>query len=335
MPDSYALIGANGSPYSVKMRALMRYRRLPFDWVLRTPAVREEISHLKPQLIPVLRLPGGGGHVMDSTVQAALLEERHPSERSVIPEEPGDAFLNHLIEDMADEWVTKMMFHYRWRDEADQLYCSRWIISDTRPDLDGEAFDAAAEAIRSRQVGRLALVGSTPQNAPVIEAGYMRLIRHLDATLARRPYLFGTRPSLADFALFGQLKTLADDPTPMRIMRGCAERLSHWVRRTDDLSGLEGEWSGSGAGSSAAVRGLLEMAGDTYLPFLAANAKALEEGAPEVQLTLCGQDYVQAPFSYQAKCFRRLRDLFAGLDGDARKRIEPELDAAGCLRFLA
>ena len=335
MSQFYRLIGGNGSPYSVKMRALMRYRRLPFIWVMRTPDIRQELADLKPQLVPVLQLPDNGEYLLDSTFQALALEQRHPGARSVIPDDPAQAFLCHLIEDMADEWLTKMMFHYRWRDEGDQFYCSRWIVSDAMPGLDDAAFEAAANTFKERQVGRLALVGSTPQNAAVIEAGYMRLIRLLGRTLDKDGYLFGTRPSLADFALLGQLKTLADDPTPMHIMRAVANRLTHWVRRNDDASGVEGEWRSAGAEPSPATTGLLEMAGDTYLPFLAANANALEAGADEVRLTLCGQDYVQAPFRYQAKCFSRLRDLYAALDGDVRARLAPVLERTGCTAYLS
>lgn len=335
MSVPYRLIGGNGSPYSVKMRALMRYRRIPFIWIMRTPEIRRELVELKPQLVPVLQLPDGGEYLLDSTFQALALEERHPGIRSTIPDDPAQAFLTHLIEDMADEWVTKMMFHYRWRDEEDQRYCSRWIISDAQPGLDDDAFQAAADAIRQRQVGRLPLVGSTPENAAVIESSFMRLIRLLGRTLDQNGYLFGTRPSLADFALFGQLKTLADDPTPQRIMRAVANRLTHWVRRNDDASGVEGKWREPDAEPSEALVGLLRMAGDTYLPFLEANARAVAHGNEEVRLTLCGQDYVQAPFGYQAKCYARLRKLFAELDADSRARIEPLLTNSGCASYLS
>jgi hypothetical protein len=51
----YRLIGSTASPYAIKLRALLRYRRIPFDWVIMTRARREATEHLRPNLIPVLQ----------------------------------------------------------------------------------------------------------------------------------------------------------------------------------------------------------------------------------------------------------------------------------------
>jgi glutathione S-transferase len=55
----YRLIGSTASPYAIKMRALLRYRRIPFDWVIMTKALRKQTQHLRPNLIPVLQYPDG------------------------------------------------------------------------------------------------------------------------------------------------------------------------------------------------------------------------------------------------------------------------------------
>ena len=49
------------------------------------------------------------------------------------------AFLAHLIEDFADEWLTKAMFHYRWAYDADIQYASLWIADDFFPAQKGAA----------------------------------------------------------------------------------------------------------------------------------------------------------------------------------------------------
>lgn len=327
--ERYQLYGGGGSPYSQKMRAILHYRRLPFDWVQITPAIRSQIKHDGPPIIPILRLPEDQSLHVDSTPLAFQLEERH-SERSIIPDDPAMAFLSNLIEDLGDEWVTKMMFHYRWDLEIDQVYSSRQIISDNSPGLRGDDLKQAAEAIRQRQVERMPLVGCTRQNKPIIERSFHELLAILDSFATRDEFIFGTRPSLADFGLFGQLKTLASDHTSMLIMRNTVPSVYDWVRRLEDSSGIEGEWHEL-ADMRPAVTELLKFSARYYLPFLEANANAHAEGADTLTVELAGRIFQQPTFKYQVKCYDRLRKLLQNERVDALRGLLAETE---CLRYL-
>ncbi len=330
MAGEYRIIGGLGSPYSMKMRAVMRYRRLPHVWIQMGPEHETERAQVKPAVIPVIQYPDGSYH-NDSTPMILDLERLHPGQRSVLPDNPADAFLALLLEDMADEWGTKLMFHYRWFAERDQLQLSRWLAFDRLDGLDHIL--AFADAFRSRQVGRMALVGCTPANAPVIEETARRLLAIFEAQVPERKYLFGTRPSLAEFSWYGQLSQLIVDPSPNDLMRQIAPFTSRWVMQMDDASGVEGEWTPEAR--AAAVESLLAFAGEVYFPFLLANAAAVARGDETFTVELLGKPWTQGAFRYQAKCLANLRAAFVALDDKVRAELEPLLLRTGCLALLS
>ena len=340
MPDRYRLYGVLGSPYAAKLRALLRYRRLPFDWI---PAgfdwapdyvpVRPEIAAVTPRVIPIVWFPSDGSYRNDSTVVAYDLEALHP-DRSVVPPDPGLAFLSHLLEDMGDEWCLKIAFQYRWGNEEDRNHTNRLVMAEL---LGGgtpqQRIRAAAEQFRDRQISRMPLVGCTPFNAPVIEESYRRVLDALTLLRERQAFLFGSRPSLGDFGLFGALFTCRNDPTPGAIMRQRSPAALDWIHQLDEGSGIEGEWNSAGTVAEP-VLDLLRHAGTVYLPFLAANAAAIDAGQAEVATTLLGRPFRQSSFRYQAKCLRWLRAEYAGVQGPSKRRLDEVLQATGCLPYL-
>src|SRR5260370_12751508 len=114
----YKLIGPTSSPYAIKLRALLRYRRIPFDWVIMTKALRKQTEDLRPHLIPVLQYPDGtfGG---ETTTLAYDLEARH-RERSVIPKDKAASFVRDLPAAISREWAPKPLSLYLSLDPAAQ-----------------------------------------------------------------------------------------------------------------------------------------------------------------------------------------------------------------------
>ena len=172
-------------------------------------------------------------------------------------------------------------------------------------------------------------MGCTEQNRPLIEGTFQELIQVLDDHVTEQPYLFGGRPSRADFGLYGQLTQLVNDPTPSERMREIAPYTWRWVHQLDDRGGLEGEWMGADEPLPEGVLALLRMCGEVYFPFLVANAAAFENGEKRFAFEARGCEYSQGTFKYQVKCLAELRRRFASLDGRTRARAEQILEQTG------
>lgn len=318
--NPYEVYGALGSPYSLKVRAAMRAKRLAHTWTGMTGEERAGImANVKAPVIPVIRRPDGSW-ANDSTPFLLSIETEG---RALLPDDPALRFACLLLEDMADEWFMKAMFHYRWTYADDQEWCANWLMFDSMPDAGQETVEAAAATIRARQISRMPLVGCTPETAPVIEASWQRSCRALEGmALGPSRFLFGGRISLADLGFYGQLKVMSYDPTPMAWLRGHAPYLYRWLDHADDAGGIEGDWLDTDeALASPAVAALLAQAGDTYLPFLTANAAAIAAGEATFTVALEGGPYAQGVFRYQAKCLETLKAEWAALTPEVRTRL--------------
>ena len=118
------LIGSPPSPYTRKMISILRYRRIPYSLTWGDPAAElTKMGIAKPKIgfLPTFLLPDEAGAlqaVCDSTPIIRRLESEIEG-RSVIPTDAALAFIDYLLEDFADEWCTKYMFHYRWHFDED------------------------------------------------------------------------------------------------------------------------------------------------------------------------------------------------------------------------
>ncbi|MEM7711069.1 MAG: glutathione binding-like protein, partial [Pseudomonadota bacterium] len=147
-----------------------------------------------------------------------------------------------------------------------------------------------------------------------------------------QPFLLGDRPCLADFGFFASMFWhFSNDPTPGRIMQERAPGVYEWVARMWNVTAAKTV----GLGLSPAVapdlwRPLLADAGEAYLPYLHANALALDAGRTQFDLHVQGHVFPGVHVSpYRTWCRERLQGFAAALSDADRDRVRAVLDPLG------
>jgi len=333
------LMGAPGSPYTRKMLAYLRYRRISYEFMLGDRVTDLDLPRPKVELLPTFYLSNDEGEieaVVDSTPLIRRFEQAFPG-REAVPSDPALAFINYLVEDYADEWLTKPMFHYRWYYDADIKKAGSILPLWHGLQMDTEQHQKFSSSVADRQISRLYVVGSNDVTASVIEASYRRFLEIMDDLIAHQTFVLGSRPSSADFGIYAQLTQLAKfDPTPMSICLRDAPRVYAWVDVVDDLSGQVCEEDGwmSVEVVSDVLRPLLSEIGRVYAPALIANANALQAGNKHMETTIDGKPWEQPTFPYQGRCPGWIREEYQKLAANDRAQVDYILAGTGCEELL-
>ena len=264
--DRYKVVGSNASPFAIKLRAIFRYRRLTHTWYLNRGAIAEATAHVRPPIIPKVHFADESEQTwhVDSSPIAYLLEARH-AERSIIPDDPVQAVLSHLLEDFGDEWGTKVMFHYRWQDHdkgGDRNRMGWWMLyPGMGPTLD-EELESKTRDFYKWHIPLWPVAGIEPDNVPLIEEMYRQILDAWEDVLREQEFLFGSRPSLGDFGFYGQLFQCGMNYASRDVMNERCRRLPAWLSLMDDSGGVEGHWLDSTLPLNKGVQKLLWLAGE-------------------------------------------------------------------------
>jgi len=308
------------SPFSDKVQGIFRYKQIPFTRVEVNPKVTAEILVPKTgrHLIPGLLKPDGSG-LGDSTRIAHYADDLVP-DPPLLPTPPRLEFLTHLLEDYFDEWLTKVMFCLRWTFRADGERAAA-VFADTMA-----TDEVPAEQIRELAPARMRkqmhfLIGGA-QNSPFFESEFKRIYLALDPHLAKHRYLFGPRPTLADFALWGQTKQMREDPTPGSWMERDHPHVCAWVERFTagsyrDDANAPGEWI-----DPALLEELYRRIEFTYFPWVLGNRKAVAAGAKTFRFELDGFEIDFPAGGYLEKCFATVEQRRAALSSEDRAAID-------------
>jgi hypothetical protein len=177
--------------------------------------------------------------------------------------------------------------------------------------------------------------GVTADNREHVEQGYLRVLGTLESIFQQRPFIFGDRPTLADFGLFGPMfRHFSQDPTPAQIMRETAPGVFEWVGRMWNAraSQLSGELV---SGIPGDILPLLQEIGATHLLNLAANTQAWREHKKHYDVTIQGAHYTRLPVCrYRSWCLEQLQNHCKQLPPGTRDSLQQLLEANCCWQPL-
>jgi glutathione S-transferase len=338
MAKKYKIFGSEISPYSIKVRSWFRYKGIPFTWkILNYENNAEFKKYAKIPLIPLVVSPDRTEALQDSTKIIQYLEKRFPSP-STSPSNQDIGFLSLLLEEYADEWLNKPMFHYRWNYKNDEQQTSK-IISDhiipkkiqNIPIIGNLSKSLIQGPVSKRMKSRFHFVGISKNNSKTIEESFVNIIHLLTNHLSTRPYIFGKRPSLADFAIWGQIYNLWHDPTPKKFIENEYSDLINWIDRMIDPK-TEGKFESLDSLMPTLMPILKEEIGELFLPWAKANSSAVKKNENNFTIKLKGREFTQKSQKFQAKTFSTLRDCYQ--KASTHSELNHLLQESNCLKHL-
>jgi len=325
--NHYRVHGMTQSYFTRKMTGYFDYKGIP--WLLRRFAGNSPRAMAAGFQggVPVIETPDGQ-FMWDSTPMIHHLELRFP-QPAVLPDDPVQRFLCYVVEDAADEWLYRPAVGTRWHFAENHAVAGVELARDVTVQMSlscDQAYAVAGAHVRSSW-GPL---GVTADNMQFWVDDVLRpWMRVLGAHLAQRPYLFGARPALADFALFGgNAAHFVNDPLCRRWVEEDApavvQHTHHLLEPEDQQFGV---WNTAGDVPETLVA-LLANLGTMYLPWV---SRACADGVADIVFA----NGTRAPV-HATDFLREARSVLLARYRDLRcARLDAVLERAGILPFFA
>jgi glutathione S-transferase len=324
---AYRVHGMMQSYFTRKMTGYFDYKRIPWRFRRFAGMSPQAAAAGFPGGVPVVETPDGG-FMWDSTAMIHHLELRFP-EPAVLPADPTQRFLCYVLEDAADEWFYRPAVGSRWYFAENGAVGGFGLARDIAARMPVTA-DQAFAGVGAHVRASCGPLGVTAENIGTWIDDVLRpWMRVLGAHLETRPYLFGARPSLADFALFGgNAAHFTNDPLCRRWLDEDAPAVvRHTTRLLEPEDETFGGWDAP-ADVPPTLTALLAQLGRTYLPWV---SRACADGVADVVFPSGGRVTVRAT--------EFLRDARATLLARYRAlrsaALDRALDRAGILAHFA
>jgi glutathione S-transferase len=324
---------------------------------------RSELDEL-PQ-VPYLIAADRSVHY-DSSALAGWLDEVHPPERgALLPDDPVLNFLARFIDEAFDEFGLYMVHHNRWVLAASDNDVGERLAAEFSRLLPFGMSKNLARRFPARQVRRLPYLFSVatpeyqaelpdeltppardgfPGTHQLLDEAWRDHLAAMESLLEVQPYLLGARFTVADASAYGQLSMNLNDRGAVAELARRAPRTHRWLCGLRDGEHLT---SGGALAASDALRPLLDVISETFVPLMQQNERAylnmqsrgetvFNELAFDRDRALYDGELRGYPFrhvvkTFQVRTWRDLRSRWQGLSEGERSEVDrwlPELERA-------
>lgn len=340
----YTLYGTESSFYTGKVRSYLDWKRIDYDEVPATLKIIKSLILPKVHraIVPVMKMPDGE-FVQDSSEIIATVEA-HQSTSSAWPSGPLQKLTSLLIELFSDEWLIIPALHYRWNHNEEWTYqeFGRTSVPDESPQAQYEFGVKQAEFFKNW----LPEVGVNEATIPGVEKSYEAFLDMLSAHFEDHDYLFGSRPSYADFSLYGPLYAhMYRDPESRKLMDRVAPAVSRWVERCQQGGGETGELLTNDIVPPTLLP-ILRYQMAEQLPVLLATSRLLDEwarnaasnqplprGFGTTAVTIGGCEGTCLGRSFPLFRLQGVLEFLRSLSTDDRQRAKVLLDSVGAAQL--
>ena len=344
------LIGVPNSLYTGRVRSYfikagIAYREIP-------PSDPHYLNTMLPLAggrlgLPTIELPDGrvirdGASIIDHF--------EGESGNTYSPPTPKQSFFGRLFDAIGAEGLLRPAMHLRWNFDEENLNYLLHHFRMLSPPGPGQEETALKFADAMRRSG--VSFGVTEDAFAVIEELYEEQLAAINAHFAAYPYMFGGRPSIGDFGLYGPMFAhLGRDPKPLSMMFDRALSAYRWVERMGrmesdmiEFQNIEEAYLPDDAIPDTLIDLLKIMAID-FVPETLAAADAinawlaeqndLPEGTPSKRAVgkavfdLRGTTITAIAQPYRFYLLKRAQDELAAMDESTRAQVIAMLDKAG------
>lgn len=317
----YVIFGPPISLFTRKLESAMRFYAAPLRREAKDaengPSLEKRSGSRQ---VPVFETPENW-ILADTTPIMEMLDARYPARR-MFPL-GCEGVLVHIVEEVLDEWIARTMVHYRWHYPEN----TRAVVSELlgKPVSLEEAMEFPLAKWGPRAC-RATGTESEHQRRHV-ELEYMAIVDALESQLGETRYAMGDRATAVDTILLGGLRAHTNaDPVPDL---SAYKRIQSWDAHDADA------WDGGGAlpgfpSTTPFAEHILALARECYVPFVEANARALEAGQKAFEVDTYGEtvSYLARPYPERSREMIRAR-ICNQLDPEQRKQAGEFLEARG------